>query len=260
MFDVIAGWAQQGGQWWGQLEEWLLALASSVWSLPALFVSTAADGFFPPVPGETLLIMLAVAAQTGDGVPLAVVLAVAALGAWTGDQVAFWLGRAVGTGRVPFLRGPRGRRAVDWASRALHRRGAAVVLSARFVPVGRMAVNVTAGAVGFPRRRFAALSAVASVLWAAYYVLIAVLAGRWLGDRPLLAVVVGIATGTLLGLVVDRVVRAREGRADARLRERAEGARGADLAPGDARRAGTSRVVPALVERPRPPAPCPERG
>ncbi len=119
-------------------------------------------------------------------------LAVAALGAWCGDQLAYALGRALGTRALPALRGTRGRRAVEWATRSLDRRGASVVLGARFVPVGRTAVNVTAGAVGFSRRRFMALSAVASVTWATYSVVIGTLAAAWVGDSPLLAVVVGV--------------------------------------------------------------------
>lgn len=197
---------------WGQVESWLLALVDSAWALPVLFATTAGDGFFPPVPGETVIVMLAVAAQSGGGVAWGIVLAVAALGAWCGDQLAYALGRALGTRALPALRGARGRRAVEWATRSLDRRGASVVLGARFVPVGRTAVNVTAGAVGFSRRRFMALSAVASVTWATYSVVIGTLAAAWVGDSPLLAVVVGVVGGILLGVLVDTVVRLRAAR------------------------------------------------
>jgi membrane-associated protein len=210
MIDTVASTLAQT---WAQLESTLFALVASAWAFPALFVSTAADGFFPPVPGETVIIMLAVGAESGSGVNLALVVLVAALGAWCGDQVAYALGSAVGATRVPFLRGPRGRRAVAWAARSFERRGASVVLGARFVPVGRMAVNVTAGAVGFSRRRFMALSAVASIAWAGWSVLIGVVAAQSLGDRPLLAVAVGVVVGTVLGFVVDRVLSAWGARA-----------------------------------------------
>ncbi|MFI2293903.1 DedA family protein [Isoptericola sp. NPDC019571] len=201
MIDAIASL-------WGQLESTLFALVSSAWAFPALFGATAADGFFPPVPGETVIIMMAVGAETGQAVNLALVILVAALGAWCGDQIAYALGRALGTSRVPFLRGPRGQRAVAWAARSFERRGASVVLGARFVPVGRMAVNVTAGAVGFSRRRFMGLSAVASLAWATWSVLLGVVAAQPLGDHPLLAVAVGIVVGTVLGFVVDRALTA----------------------------------------------------
>ena len=197
---------------WGQVESWLLALVDSAWALPVLFATTAGDGFFPPIPGETVIVMLAVAAQSGGGVAWGIVLVVAALGAWCGDQLAYALGRALGTRALPALRGARGRRAVEWATRSLDRRGASVVLGARFVPVGRTAVNVTAGAVGFSRRRFMALSAVASATWATYSVVIGTLAAAWVGDSPLLAVVVGVVGGILLGVLVDTVVRLRAAR------------------------------------------------
>jgi len=226
MIDAIASF-------WAQLESTLFALVASAWAFPALFASTAADGFFPPVPGETVIIMLAVGAETGQGVNLALVVLVAALGAWCGDQVAYALGRALGTSRVPFLRGPRGQRAVAWAARSFERRGASVFLGARFVPVGRMAVNVTAGAVGFTRRRFMALSAVASLAWAGWSVLIGVVAAQSLGDRPLLAVAVGVVVGTVLGVVVDRVLTAWA-------------ARGRRAAPAP-RTAAVARREPALA-------------
>ncbi|OLT54661.1 DedA family protein [Cellulosimicrobium sp. CUA-896] len=200
---------------WAQLEAWVLALVDSAWAVPTLLATTALDGFFPPVPGETVVVSLAVAAQSGAGLPWWVVVPLAALGAWCGDQLAYAVGRAVGTDRVRALRGPRGRRAVAWARTALARRGASVVLGARFVPVGRTAVNVTAGAVGFPRRRFMTLSAVASTAWAAWTVAVGTLAARWLGDQPLLAVAVGVVVGTVVGVVADRVRAVRAGRRDA---------------------------------------------
>ncbi|MFC8921942.1 DedA family protein [Cellulosimicrobium sp. NPDC057127] len=233
---------------WGQLEDWVLALVDSAWALPALVVTTALDGLFPPVPGETVVVTLAVAAQAGDGFPWWVVVLVAAVGAWCGDQLAYAVGRAVGTDRVRVLRGPRGRRAVAWAGGALARRGASVVLGARFVPVGRTAVNVTAGAVGFPRRRFMALSAVAATAWAGWTVAVGTLAARWVGDQPLLAVAIGVVVGTVVGVVVDRVVAARSGRGDV--------ARGAGRA-GSPVRTLVPQALPPVPPRPgtsRPPS------
>ncbi|WP_251149832.1 DedA family protein [Cellulosimicrobium sp. Marseille-Q4280] len=231
------------GELWGQVESWLLALVDSVWALPTLFATTAADGFFPPIPGETVIVMLAVGAQSGGGVAWGLVLLVAALGAWCGDQLAYALGRALGTRALPALRGSRGQRTVGWAARALDRRGASVVLAARFVPVGRTAVNVTAGAVGFSRRRFMGLSAVASVVWSAYSVAVGTLAAAWLGDSPLLAVVVGVVGGVLVGVVVDAVVRVRAAR-----RERSvltSGVTNPDPSPSDREAALVSCSAPA---------------
>ncbi|UTT60197.1 DedA family protein [Cellulosimicrobium cellulans] len=194
------------------LEHWILALAASAWIYPALFGFATIDGFFPPVPSESVVITLAVSAHSTGEPNLVLVLLVAALGAWTGDQIAFAIGRAVGTERLRILRTPRGRRAVAWAERALAHRGASFILAARYIPVGRVAVNMTAGAVGYPRRRFMAFSGVAAVTWAVYSVLIGLVAAQWLGHEPLLAMVVGIVLGVGSGFVIDRVlmIRARQ--------------------------------------------------
>lgn len=105
---------------------------------------------------------------------------------------------------------------------------------------------MTAGAVGFSRRRFMALSAVASVAWATYSVLIGTLAAAWVGDSPLLAVVVGVVGGILLGVLVDTVVRLRAAR-----RER-DTDLAAGPAPSPAPGAGTPETDAALVTCPGP--------
>ncbi|KLN33029.1 DedA family protein [Cellulosimicrobium cellulans] len=191
------------------LETWILALAASAWIYPALFGFATIDGFFPPIPSESVVITLAVSAHATGEPNLLLVLLVAAAGAWTGDQIAFSIGRAIGTDRVRFLRSPRGRKAVAWAERALAHRGASFILAARYIPVGRVAVNMTAGAVGYPRRRFMAFSGIAAVTWAVYSVLIGLVAAQWLGHEPLLAMVVGVVLGVATGFVIDRVLMMR---------------------------------------------------
>ncbi|WP_435738784.1 DedA family protein [Cellulosimicrobium sp. PMB13] len=197
------------------LEAWILALAASGWIYPALLGFATIDGFFPPIPSESVVITLAVSAHATGSPNLLLVLLIAAVGAWTGDQIAFSLGRVVGTDRIAFLRTARGRKAVAWAERALAHRGASFILAARYIPVGRVAVNMTAGAVGYPRRRFMAFSAIAAVTWAIYSVLIGLVAAQWLGHEPLLAMVVGVVIGIAAGFVIDRIlmVRARRRRA-----------------------------------------------
>uniref|UniRef100_UPI0009F35A09 DedA family protein n=1 Tax=Cellulosimicrobium cellulans TaxID=1710 RepID=UPI0009F35A09 len=194
------------------LETWILALAASAWIYPALFGFATIDGFFPPIPSESVIITLAVSAHATGSPNLVLVLLIAALGAWTGDQIAFAIGRSIGTERVRFLRSRRGRKAVAWAERALAHRGASFILAARYIPVGRVAVNMTAGAVGYPRRRFMAFSAIAAVTWALYSVLIGLVAAQWLGHEPLLAMVAGVVLGIALGFVIDRVLMMRSRR------------------------------------------------
>ncbi|GAA4831093.1 hypothetical protein GCM10023221_03500 [Luteimicrobium xylanilyticum] len=188
------------------LQDGILAASGLWWIYPAVVLFCLVDGFFPPVPSESVVIALAVAATTGHDPNLWLLLAAAVVGAWSGDQVAYQLGRWIGTDRVRLLRGPRGRRAVAWARYALERRGATFILAARYVPVGRVAVNMSAGAVRYPRRRFMAVSGLAAVFWGACSVLVGLASAAWLGERPLLAMAVGVVVGLLLGLGIDRIV------------------------------------------------------
>jgi membrane protein DedA with SNARE-associated domain len=101
------------------------------------------------------------------------------------------------------------RRAFRFASHELDERGGVVIVVARYIPVGRVAVNVTAGASEFPRPRFLGFTAIAAVTWAAYSVAIGALAGTWVEQNPLLGAVGGIAVAVLLGVASDNVVRRR---------------------------------------------------
>ncbi|GEA82030.1 DedA family protein [Cellulomonas uda] len=198
------------------LEQWALDLAASPWIYLVMYLFAAIDGFFPPIPSESVVIALAALAVGPGGEPnLWVVVPVAALGAFTGDQIAFSIGRRVPVHRLRLFRSGRGQAALAWAERALERRGASFIIAARYIPVGRVAVNMTAGAVGFPRRRFTFLAAIAAVTWACYSTVIGVSAGAAFRDHsPLWGVVVGVVGGVVIGVVVDWALRRWLSRAD----------------------------------------------
>ncbi len=197
---------------WDAVSSTLLDLAASPWALAVLLVCCWVDGFFPPVPSESLVIAVATVTVAGAGPPLWAVVAVAAAGAFAGDLTAFAIGRRVPVDRLPLLRRGRGRASVEWARRSLERRGGTAVLAARYVPVGRVAVNVAAGAVGYPVRRFVGFAALAAVSWALWSVLLGVAAGALLHDLPLVAVAVGVGLGTALGVLIDAVAARRRAR------------------------------------------------
>ncbi|WP_298456280.1 DedA family protein [uncultured Cellulomonas sp.] len=188
------------------LEEWSLALAASPLVYLVTYLATTIDGFFPPIPSESVVIALAALATTTGAPSLGLLMAVAAAGAFTGDQLAYWLGGRVQVRSARLLRGKRAQRTLDRAEYALATRGASFIIGARYIPVGRVAVNMTAGAVRYPRARFVGLSAFAAVSWALYSTAIGVGAGAWLDDQPLVAVVVGVVGGAVIGLVVDAVL------------------------------------------------------
>lgn len=191
-----------------ELDAWAAALAASPWILLILYAFTTIDGFFPPVPSESVVIIMAALSASG-GKPNSWLLgAVAAAGAFTGDQIAYSIGRRIPVRRMRAMRSERAQKAVMWAESSLGNRGAALIIGARFIPVGRVAVNMTAGTVRFARVRFSAFAAVAAVTWSAYSVVIGVGAGHLLEQHhPLVGVAAGVTGGLFTGALVDCVLR-----------------------------------------------------
>lgn len=197
------------------LNDLIMQAIASPWLYLVLFTVTIVDGFFPPVPSETVLVAAAaVAASTGEG-NLLLLGAVAAIGAAIGDNVAFLIGRGLGTTRFAWMRRPRVAAAFAHAQHALDRRSATLILGARYIPVGRVAVNMSAGALDFPWRRFLPLSLIAGISWSVFSLVIGLLAGAWIKDQPLLSAGLGIVIALLIGLVIDRIAAARRRRAAA---------------------------------------------
>ncbi|KHK96947.1 membrane protein [Microbacterium mangrovi] len=197
------------------INDLILQLISSPWIFLAMLVVALVDGFFPPVPSETVLVAAAAVAASTGRPNLLILGAAAAVGAAIGDNIAFAIGRSVGVQRFGWMRRPRVAHTFERAGSALETRGAGLVLGARFIPVGRVAVNVSAGALGYPWRRFAVLSVLGGASWTVYSVALGLLAGAWLKDQPLLSALVGIVLAVGLGLVVDRVLAARRRSASA---------------------------------------------
>ena len=188
------------------VEAWALALAGSPLVLVVMYLFAAVDGFFPPIPSESLVIALASLAVAQGKPGLLPVILTAAAGAFTGDQIAYTIGSRVKVRSLRIFRGDRAQAALDWAERALRERGASFIIAARYIPVGRVAVNMTAGALHFRRAKFVGLAAIAAVTWASYSAAIGVGAGRALQGHPIIAIVVGVIGGMVIGLLVDTVL------------------------------------------------------
>lgn len=185
----------------------LLEAAAQPWVPFALLLLCAVDGIFPPVPSESLVIGLsAIAAITGEP-SLALVFLAGTIGAAVGDFAAYTIGRRVGTQRYGWMRGERASRVIERTGRTLHRRSALFLITGRFVPVVRVAINLTAGASGMPLRRYLPLCLTASVVWASFGLAVGVLGGSWVHDNPLLGMLLAIGLGVLLGTVVDQLVQ-----------------------------------------------------
>src|SRR5919204_1424446 len=164
-------------------------LTGSGWTYPLLFLICLGDAVVPILPSETAAIVCGIQAARGQ-LSLGVVLALAAAGAFSGDNTSYALGRWIG-GPIQrrLFSGERAQKRLRWAERFLEQRGSYVLVVARFIPGGRTATTFTAGLVKLPwHREFAPYIAVAAVLWASYAVLLGYVGGRTFRNQPIYAV------------------------------------------------------------------------
>ena len=167
------------------MTEMLTMMATPAWAYLALFAFLAVDALVPVVPTQAIMITSGALTVYGD-LDLAVVVVVGAIGMFTGDSVAFVLGRSTGA-RLSSWRdrfapsgdeaGSRTRRAAARFTRGLRRPGPLVMMLCRFVPGGRMAAAYHAGRTGYPIRSFVAYDGAAALTWAAYGGLVGHLGG-----------------------------------------------------------------------------------
>lgn len=188
------------------LNDWVLNASGAWWVLPVIFLCCFADGFFPVLPSESLIVALASVWASQGLWHLAALALVGGAGAFLGDQVAYRMGRAVGIERFGWMRRPRVRRMFAMAQRQLDHRGAVLIFTARYVPVGRVAVNFTAGATGFSLRKFTFFDALGCLVWGAYSVAIGAVAGAWFEHNKVMGIVISIAIAIALGWCLDRII------------------------------------------------------
>ena len=151
------------------LDSLTTALGSSPWTYALIAAIVAGDAVLPIFPGETVVITGGILAAHDD-LSIAVVVLAAVLGAMVGDNAGYGVGRAVG-GRAAerlIARGSKARRRTQWAAKHVRTRGAGIVVVARFIPGGRTATTLAAGALDMAWPRFLRADATAAVLWAAY--------------------------------------------------------------------------------------------
>lgn len=180
--------------------------AAAWWILPLLFAFCMIDAIFPVVPSETFLVSLA-AVGIGTGSPnLLLIFLIGVAGVVVGDQITFRIGRRIEHRQFGWMRTRRAQRVLNFAARKLQTSGALLIFTARYIPIGRVAVNLTAGATGFSYRRFTLFDIIGCITWGAYSVGIGAMAGNWLADNKLLGIMVSVVIAVVLGLVIDRIV------------------------------------------------------
>jgi membrane-associated protein len=189
-----------------------------------LFILIAAESFAFPLPGEVSLLVGAYEAQRGT-FGLGGVIAVGALAAMSGDNLAYLFGRRAG------------RAVIERLMRRLHVRAAYLervdayfgahagltVFAARQLSPVRGLAALSAGASHVPWRRFATYNALGCALWATAVTLLASLFVRHLdalGDDLSVAGLVALAAIVMtVGVLFWRRARGSKGRSVKRLGE-----------------------------------------
>ncbi|GAB3558205.1 DedA family protein [Spelaeicoccus albus] len=188
------------------LSNFIMDAANSYWLFPILALCIAFDACFPSFPSETAVVSLSALAASTSSPNIAAIGVSAAFGAFFGDNVAYWLGRSFHPEKWPIMRRPKAQRALERARSGLADRAPLFIITARFVPFVRLAVNITAGATKFRWGRFLPISAGAGIAWAGYSVCVGAIAGSWAQVHPLLSVGVAIAVAIVLGLIINWAV------------------------------------------------------
>lgn len=194
--------------------EWIASLGWWFHPLTALLV--ALDAPVPPVPSELFVIGSGAMAHHGVAGPVPSLLA-AWLGCWAGDVGLYALFRYRLTGLLDrTVWGRRIHRGIlGLLERAGPAPGYATLFVLRFISGGRTASMAAAGIAALPWGPFLALSGGGALVWSGYMVGLGWATGTATGLPTWASALVGMALGTLAGVVIAGVIavrrRAREG-------------------------------------------------
>jgi membrane protein DedA with SNARE-associated domain len=174
---------------------------------PLVFGLVLLGSVVPVVPTGLVVGSAAALATTTDRLELPLVVALATLGALTGDLITFALARFGGPSAVRWLARGQHPERIDEVREQFRAHGWQIVVAGRLLPAGRIPVLLAAGALAYPWRRLVPASLLACFLWAVAYAVLGVVSGG-IFDSPLLAMLVAtllvLAVGGLLNLVSAR--------------------------------------------------------
>jgi membrane-associated protein len=165
---------------------------------------------FPAFPSETAVIVCGIQAGRGQ-LSLGWVIAVAALGAFLGDNTSYAVGRYAGQPAVKrFFSGEKAQARLQWAKDFLTERGSYVLIVARFVPGGRTAATFTSGLVRLPwMTGFVPFVLIAGIFWATFAALLGYLGGRTFEDKPIYALLLAFGIAGVITLAAEAFRRRR---------------------------------------------------
>lgn len=180
----------------------LLTHLLDTWGYLAVFLFVAIESSGIPFPGETMLVTAGIYAGSGH-LQIQLVIAFAALGALTGDNLGYWAGRE--GGRPLLLRFGKylhlDEAKLERAETFFDKHGDKTVFLGRFVAVLRAWAAFLAGVNRMPWSKFFLFNAAGGITWAILYGTLAYVLGH---NLPLLHRVVrdlGIGTVVLAAAV-----------------------------------------------------------
>jgi membrane protein DedA with SNARE-associated domain len=136
-----------------------------------IFAVVALESAGIPVPGETTLVAASLLAGTTHDLSIASVVLAAAAGAITGDNVGYWVGRALGRPLLKrygrFIHIDEGR--LRLGQYLFMRYGPAMVFFGRFIAVLRALAALLAGTSRMPWGRFLLFNAAGGICWASLF-------------------------------------------------------------------------------------------
>lgn len=185
----------------------LKEFSSSPWFYLIIYVIAVLDSILPVVPSETLVIIGGVSAGLGDLSIIFVVLA-AGLGAFTGDNMSYLIGRRASGGITRrYERTEKGRRRLQTVIEQIHERGGLLLITARFIPGGRTILTLSCGITRQDRRWYMGWIAAAASIWALYASLLGFIGGKTFEENHALAFVVAFVTAVSVTVLIE-VIRA----------------------------------------------------
>lgn len=184
------------------LESFTDLVSGSDWTYAVIFLVAVIDAFFPVVPSETMVVAAGVLAANGD-LSITPLIIVAALGAVTGDNVSYGIGRTLGQRLRPRLFAGKRRRHLDRAERLLQERGGYLIIIARFIPGGRTATTFASGLLRMRWPRFLAWDALAGIIWGTYASLIGFFGGKAFEDDPLRGIILALGIAFAIAAFVE---------------------------------------------------------
>jgi membrane protein DedA with SNARE-associated domain len=173
-------------------------VSTTHWFYAVIFGIALLDSVIPLVPSETAVILGGIAAAQGH-LNIWIVIGAGALGAATGDNLAYAIGHRFS---LPIQR---------WYNKKptnqLRTRGGSLLLTARFIPGGRTIITLTSGITRQKRWRFTIFVVIACAIWAGYSAGLGYLFGNTFEDDHRAALLIALGVALAFTIFIELVRR-----------------------------------------------------